>query len=539
MSTQLSLAAGLVPAPNSLEAGDGELVLDERVAVAVGSATAEGARRLLRESLAVATGFAFGDGGEDASIRFEPAETSVSHPGGYALEVDERAVVIRANDQAGYASGVQTLRQLLPAEAFALGPVRRSWAVPAARISDAPRFAWRGVMLDVSRHYLPSAWLFRFVDLVAAHKINVVHLHLNDDQGWRFPSEAFPRLVEVGSWRRETRVGHELDPDVARHGFDGTPHGGFYSRSELKALVAFAAARNVRLVPEIDLPGHAEAAIASYPELGHVGPIPVGTRWGISRHTLNVSDATLEFCRQIWDEVGEVFPSPFVHIGGDECPRDEWRESPVAAERIVSSRLSGVDEIQSWFTGQLAEHLGRHGRRIVGWDEILEGGVTPKEATVMSWRGEAGGLEAARSGNSVVMSPEVPCYLDHYQSEDAAEPLAIGGCNSLENVFSYEPAQDVLDATERARIRGIQANLWTEYVPDALAAEYMLFPRLCAFAERAWSERDGAFGDFRVRLTRHLARLDACAVNYRPLDGPRPQQQGGEGPRRRFDRGRA
>lgn len=536
MRTADDLSISCVPYPVSVERRVGEFVIEEQTGVGAASATAERARRLLRGVLGPVTGFAFADAGEDASIRLE-MESSIREAEAYRLEIDDRAVVIRANDEAGFVCGVQTLRQLLPTDAFALGPVRRPWVLPAVEIVDKPRHSWRGVMLDVARHFIPIASLFRFVDEVAAHKLNVVHLHLNDDQGWRFPSETYPRLVEIGSWRRETRVGHELNP-VARHGrFDGTPHGGFYSRAELKALIAFAEERNVSLVPEVDLPGHAQAVIASYPEFGHVGPIPVGTHWGISPHVLNMSDATIAFCKAIWDEVVDIFPSSLVHIGGDECPRGEWRGNPIAMQRIQTSGLSGVEAIQSWFTRELATYLGTHGRRIVGWDEILEGGEPPRDATVMSWRGERGGVAAARSGRDVVMSPEVPCYLDHYQSDDPREPLAIGGCNRIEDVFSYEPAPTELDPGERARILGVQANLWTEYVPDFASAEYLAFPRLCAFAERAWWPTKGDFEEFLGRLRIHLDRLDASGVNYRPIEGPLPGQQGGAGARRRFDPG--
>lgn len=534
MTSGTDAQIGCIPRPRSIERRQGEFVVDDRTTVTVASRQASRGARLLRESLRRATALPISFAGEDASIRFDVGESFVA-PGAYRLEVSAERIMIRAGWEEGYVNAVQTLRQLLPPEAFSLGPVRRRWTAPAVVIEDAPRFSWRGVMIDVARHFVPFSSLVRLVELVAMHKLNVLHLHLNDDQGWRFPSERYPRLIEVGAWRRETRVGHELD----RTGgpvFDGTPHGGFYSRDELEALVAYAEARNVVVVPEIDLPGHAQAAIASYPELGHVGPVPVRTQWGISAHVLNVSDEALDFCRAIWGEVADVFPSRIVHIGGDECPRDEWHDSPIAAKRIRDERLSGVDEIQSWFTRELAAYLDRVGRRMIGWDEILEGGNLPFGVTVMSWRGERAGVAAARAGYEVVMSPEFPCYLDHYQSDDPREPLAIGGRNRIEDLFAYEPAADEVDASIRDRILGLQANLWTEYVPDPQSIEYMAFPRLCALSERAWSSAVGDFSEFSRRLQPHLRRLDASGVNYRPPDGPRPWQQGGEGPRKRFDR---
>lgn len=525
-----------VPAPKSIERFDGAFVLDENSTVAAASTAARSSRHLLRQLIGAVSGLPLSDGGEEGSIRFED-DVSITEPEAYSVRVDDRQVVIRAGGEAGFVNAVQTLRQLLPPEIFAVGPLRRTWMMPAVLIEDAPRLSWRGVMLDVSRHFIPIVALLRFVELASMHKLNVLHLHLNDDQGWRFPSERYPRLVEVGSWRHETRVGHELDRSGRSRDFDGTPHGGSYTRDELAALVAFAEERNVRIVPEIDLPGHAQAAIASYPELGHVGPVPVWTQWGVGSHILNVSDASIAFCKAIWEEVVEFFPSTDVHIGGDECPRDEWRESPIAAQRIRDAGLSGVDEIQSWFTSELVTHLRGIGRRVVGWDEILEGRELPQGAKVMSWRGIEGGVIAARAGYDVVMSPETPCYLDHYQSDDPSEPLAIGGRNRIEDLYAFEPVPDVLSTEERDRIIGLQANLWTEYTPHPDSVEYMAFPRWCALAERAWSPAGGEYAEFASRLEAHLERLGAAGVNYRPIEGPLPWQQGGDGDRKRFDPG--
>ena len=444
--------------------------------------------------------------------------------------------MIAAAHPIGLVNGVQTFFQLLPPEVFSPVVVARPWVIPGVEIDDAPRFGWRGFLIDVSRHFFPSESLFRIVDLLSMHKLNVLHLHLNDDQGWRFPSEAFPRLVEIGAWRRETRIGHERDRSWTSPQFDGTPHGGFYTRDQLRALVSYAAERNVTVMPEIDLPGHAQAAIAAYPELGHVGSIEVATHWGISPHVLNLSDATVTFCKTVWNEVLDVFPSPYVHIGGDECPRDEWRKSRIAKSRLESLGAANEDALQNWFTGELSAHLLNAGRHPIGWDEILEGGTLPVGASVMSWRGENGGIAAARAGADVVMSPEAPCYLDHYQSDDPNEPLAIGGRNTLEDVHSWDPVPSQLDADEARRILGAQCNLWTEYVPDPKGVEYMAFPRASAFAEVVWSASAGDFGEFAPRLSRHLDRLEALEVNYRPLEGPHPSQQGGSAVRRRFDR---
>ncbi|HLX78139.1 MAG TPA: beta-N-acetylhexosaminidase [Acidimicrobiales bacterium] len=523
-----------VPQPTHVTTRAGALTLssDSTLAAADGAAA-----RLLRSRIRSSTGFELREGGEDATIRLvlDP-QASGNSPERYQISVERKRALIVAAHPIGLMNGVQTFFQLLPPEVFSPVVVVRPWAIPLVEIDDAPCFGWRGFLIDVSRHFFPSEFLFRLVDLLSMHKLNVLHLHLNDDQGWRFPSEAFPRLVEIGSRRRETRIGRERDRSRPGPQFDGTPHGGFYTRDQLRALVSYAAERNVTVMPEIDLPGHAQAAIAAYPELGHVGSIEVATHWGISPHVLNLSDATVTFCKTVWNEVLDVFPSPFVHIGGDECPRDEWRKSRIAKSRLESLGLTNEDALQNWFTAEISAHLLNVGRHPIGWDEILEGGALPVGASVMSWRGESGGIAAAKAGVDVVMSPEVPCYLDHYQSDDPNEPLAIGGRNTLEDVFGWNPVPGLLDADEARSILGAQCNLWTEYVPDPKAVEYMAFPRASAFAEVAWGAFSGDFGEFASRLARHLDRLEALKVNYRPLDGTQPSQQGGSGARRRFDR---
>ncbi|MGH9063075.1 MAG: beta-N-acetylhexosaminidase [Acidimicrobiales bacterium] len=486
-------------------------------------------------------------------------------PEGYRLVVSPDGAGIRACSPAGLAHGVQTLRQLLPPAVFRHAPVAgEPWVAPCVEIEDAPRFSWRGGHLDTARHFLPLSFLLRYVDLLAVHKLNVLHLHLTDDQGWRLPSRRYPRLTEVGSWRRESMAGHHSDlPSGSEPGgpsaggssdggssdggsgrrsggepgprFDGIPHGGHYSVDDLRELVAYAAERFVTVVPEVDLPGHTQAAIAAYPGLGNRDvPPEVGTEWGVSDHVLNLEDDTLAFCRHVLTEVVDLFPSVFVHTGGDECPTTEWRASRRAEERVRALGLGGVEEIQSWYTHRLADVLTGAGRRLVGWDETLEGGLPPG-AVVMSWRGEEGGVAAARAGHDVVMTPERRCYFDHYQSDDPDEPLAIGGCTTLQDVYGYDPVPPDLagDPEAQAHVLGTQFQVWTEYLPSAEAVEYMAFPRACALAEVAWSEDHGDFSDFSERLRAHIGRLDSLGVNYRPLEGPRPWQRGGTGLRRR------
>ena len=485
--------------------------------------------RLARRLLGTATGFPLPDGGEGATIRLDLVGAAGDGEA-YHLEVGLEGIRISAGAEAGLADGLHTLVQLLPVDILRPAVVRdMAWDVPHLEIDDAPRFAWRGAHLDVARHFLPAHWLFRFVELLALHKLNVLHLHLNDDQGWRFPSERYPRLVELGSWRRATPVGFQ-----GEDGFELTPHGGSYTRRELVDLVAFAAERNVTVVPEIDFPGHAGAILAAYPDLGNgTGPYETWTRWGINRQVLNLEPATVRFCTDVLGEVADLFPSPFLHIGGDEVPKDEWRSSARAQQRRAELGLESEEQLQHWFTAQLHAFLRERGRRLIGWDEILEGGLPPEGAVVMSWRGVGGGVTAAHAGLDVVMCPEKPLYLDHYQSDDPDEPLAITGRNTLADVCAFDPIVDGLDGPAAERVLGSQVQLWTEYMPDPRAVEYMAFPRSVDFADAVWVPAGGDPAEREARVLAHLERLDVLGVDYRPPIGPHPWQRGGEGRRRR------
>ncbi|HTW97957.1 MAG TPA: family 20 glycosylhydrolase, partial [Acidimicrobiales bacterium] len=369
--------------------------------------------------------------------------------------------------------------------------------------------------------------------------LNVLHLHLTDDQGWRFPVPGWPRLAEIASWRRETLVGHARDPLAVTGGerFDGTPHGGCYEAATLRALDAYARRRHVRLLPEVDLPGHVQAAIAAYPELGSAtAPLEVMTTWGISEHVLNCSPLAMEFCSDVIDALCEVFGSELLHLGGDECPTGEWASSAEVRSRAASLGLSGPEELQGWFTGEMARMCAERGRRLVGWDEILDAGTPAEGTVVMSWRDESAGARAARAGVDVVVSPQQRCYLDRYQSDGDDEPLAFGGLTTWQDVAAYDPLPAGLDALQAGHVLGTQLALWSEYLPGPSDVEYMAFPRACVLAEVAWSGPGGGEDEVGRRLGRHLARLDALGVNYRPLEGPRPWQRGGSGARRRVRR---
>jgi hexosaminidase len=435
---------------------------------------------------------------------------------GYLLDVTERGIDIRGGSAAGVFYGVQTLRQLLPASALRRARIGDSpLLVPAVRIEDAPRFGWRGVLLDVARHFMPVAGVLRFIDLAAFHKLNVLHLHLTDDQGWRIEVPGRPRLTTVGAWRPATMLGSRIHDR-----YDTRPHGGFYTADDLLEIVAYAAERHVTVVPEIDMPGHMQAAIAAYPELGNGFAGGVRTSWGISPHVLNVSDTALDFCRAVLDHVCEIFPGELIGIGGDECPAGEW-DSPAARERIAAEGLAGPHELQAWFTARMAEHLKNHGRRVFGWDEILAGGA-PAGATIAAWRGAEPAVLAARAGHDVVSCPDTSVYLDYRQSTDPGEPTPVGTLLTLADVYAFDPVPAGLSDAEAARILGGQANVWTEHLESARRVDYQTYPRLCAFAETVWGPPRRDFAGFTTRLGPHLERLDALGVNYRPPSGPRP-----------------
>ncbi|MFJ6700775.1 beta-N-acetylhexosaminidase [Streptomyces sp. NPDC091272] len=467
---------------------------------------------------------------DDAAVRLRLDGSLAAEA--YRISVTEgRGIELRGGSGAGVFWAAQTLRQLLGPAAFRSAPLTAGaprWGVAHQVIDDAPRFGWRGTMLDVARHFLPKHDILRHLDLLAAHKLNVFHFHLTDDQGWRVEIERHPRLTEVGSWRPRSKWGHR-----ASELWNETPHGGFYTQDDIREIVAYAAARHITVVPEIDIPGHSQAAIAAYPELGNsdvvdTGSLGVWDTWGINPNILAPTDHVLRFYEGVFTEILELFPSRFVHIGGDEAPKDQWKQSPTAQARIAELGLADEHELQSWFVRHFDSWLADRGRRLIGWDEILEGGLAPG-AAVSSWRGYAGGIAAAKAGHDVVMCPEQQVYLDHRQHAGPDEPVPIGYVRTLEDVYRFEPVPPELDEDEARHVLGAQANLWTEVLENRSRVDYQLFPRLAAFAEVAWSaleapaERD--FAAFESRMTTHYARLDALGVDYRPPGGPLPRQQ--------------
>ena len=474
---------------------------------------------VLRDQLRPATGFPLPIVTSASGPRIALAlDDRLAHLGdeGYRLAAGADAVAIASARPAGLLHGMQTLRQLLPPAIFRRAVVPNvAWSVPGVEIEDAPRFSWRGSHLDVGRHFMPKTTVLKHIDLLALHKLNVFHWHLTEDQGWRIEIKRYPKLTEVGAWRKDSMVAPRTREPSQRK-FSGSPHGGFYTQEDVREVVRYATDRGVTVVPEIEMPGHALAAIAAYPELGNTkAQHEVQTYWGISEHVFGVGDNVLTFVENVLDEVLALFPSKFIHIGGDECPKREWKESPAAQARMKELGLRDEEQLQSWFVTRIDSWLAKRGRRLIGWDEILEGGLAPG-ATVMSWRGEKGGIAAAKAGHDVVMAPEKPTYFDHDQSEDQIVPIR--GMNTLADVYAYEPVPKELDAAEAKHVLGAQGQLWTEYMPDPQRMEYMAWPRLCALAEVLWSPRETRDPvDFRRRLETHLERVRILDVNfYRP-----------------------
>jgi hexosaminidase len=522
----------LIPAPRRLVAGSGEVRLTAHSQLYAETGV-EGVGHWLRTVLWQATGLPLREGrelddtdGDGIGLRLDPE----LGPEEYRLVSDPSGVLIEGGSAAGVFWGAQTLRQLLGPDAYRKAPLGRDrdWVVPHITVEDGPRFRWRGLMLDVARHFMPKEGVLRYLDLMAAHKLNVFHFHLTDDQGWRVEIKRFPKLTEVGSWRARTKFGHRASPL-----WEEKPHGGFYTQDDIREIVAYAAERHITVVPEIDVPGHSQAAIAAYPELGNTDVIDttslsVWDNWGISHNVLAPTDNTLRFYEGVFEEVLGLFPGEFVHIGGDECAKEQWRESPTAQARVEELGVGDEDGLQSWFVRHFDTWLTDRGRRLIGWDEILEGGLAPG-AAVSSWRGYAGGVTAARAGHDVVMCPEQQVYLDHRQHGGADEPFPIGYVRTLEDVFRFEPVPPELGPEEARHVLGTQANLWTEVMEDTGRVDYQAFPRLAAFAEVAWSalpapaERD--YADFERRMATHYGRLDALGVGYRPPAGPHPWQQ--------------
>ena len=485
----------IVPYPNHLETGRGTYRVTDRP-VTCDSRTDERTQRAVvgfAARLATVTGgtnpVTVADEVPASGIRFVTDESLPAE--GYELNVDGEGIEVRASQFPGFLYALQSLEQLLPAAVYGTEPAPdAAWEVPCVKIADAPRFAYRGMHLDVARHFFSVDEVKRYIDVMAIHKLNTLHWHLTDDQGWRIEIKRYPELTAVGSIRKATVVRKEWGT------YDGTPYGGFYTQDEIRDVVKYAADRGVTVIPEIDLPGHMLAALTAYPELGCTGgPYEVWGRWGVADDVLCPGrEKTFEFLEGVLTEVVELFPSEYIHIGGDECPKVRWEKCPRCQAKIRQLGLKDDGEhtaehyLQSYVTDRIGKFLAQHGRRIIGWDEILEGRA-PSDAVVMSWRGSEGGIAAAKLGHDVIMTPNSHFYFDYYQSLDTdAEPFGIGGYIPMEQVYSYDPAFPELTPEQQKHILGVQANLWTEYVLSDEHLEYMLLPRLAALSEVQWCQ---------------------------------------------------
>jgi hexosaminidase len=532
LAGEQDLPVALVPQPAAVERGTGQFLLrpDTPIVVDPDSAGAMSAGKQLAERIRGSTGWdlkLLKSGGakkQAAAIRItaRPADAKLG-PEGYLLEVSPQGIVIAGDDAAGMFYGMQTLLQLLPPRVFSPAKVQdASWAAPAVRIRDRPRFRWRGLLLDVARHFFSKDELKNFLDLMAQHKLNTLQLHLTDDQGWRIEIKRYEKLSGTAAWRKS--IGFGLDPHASTaYGKDGR-YGGYFTQDDIRELVAYAQARFITIVPEIEMPGHAAAALSVYPQLSCFGG-PYDRDSGHMGIYCPGNDAAFQFLENVLGEVIGLFPGKYIHIGGDEVDKANWTKCPKCKARMQQERLANFGELQSYFVKRIERFVNAQGRTLIGWDEILEGGLSPN-ATVMCWRDVRSGMVAAAAGHDVVMTPTSHCYLDYYQAK-AGEPRAIGGFLPLRLVYDFEPLPPGLAADKGRHILGGGGTLWSEFFPNYAQVQYMAFPRACAIAEATWSEpkrRD--WTDFRRRLETHLERLAAGGVHYR---APKPNDPGYEG----------
>ncbi len=509
----------VIPAPVTLNEAAGKFIFGKKSSIIVTkldnetSLSADLLVKLVRNCTGLEMPVTEGARARRGSV-FMSIDTAIENKEGYDLSVTSSKILIKASSPVGLFYAVQTLRQLMPpvVEKDSVIPDLKL-SVPACEIIDEPRFGYRGMHLDVGRHWFPVEEIKKYIDMLALHKMNTFHWHLTEDQGWRIEIKKYPELTAKGAYRKETIVGHAGKRPMV---FDGERYGGFYTQEEIKEVVAYAADRFIRVIPEIEMPGHSLAALAAYPELSCTGgPFEVGTRWGVYEDVYCAGkEETFTFLQDVLDEVIALFSCEYIHIGGDECPKTRWRRCQLCQQRIQDEGLKDENELQSYFIKRIEKFLISRDRHLIGWDEILEGGLAP-EATVMSWRGIAGGIEAAKQGHDVIMSPTSYAYLDYYQSEPEGQPLAIGGYLPLEKVYSFDPVFDELTPEENKHILGLQGNVWTEYISTPEHLEYMAFPRAMAIAETGWtpsSKKD--FEEFLVRLEVQEKRYDILDINY-------------------------
>ncbi len=515
----------IIPKPRTVDVGTGSFTLRKDTRILVTHQGGIISAELLNEYFRNFYGFRLKivDKSEDRNVNFSKDRNviiflpvAIDSSGGNASEIKSEKYSLNIESDRVYIGGtgagqfyaLQTVQQLLPAE------FNKEAKIPVTKIVDSPRFPYRGMHLDVSRHFQPVEFVKKFIDQMAQYKFNTFHWHLTDDHGWRIEIKKYPKLTEVGSMRPETVKERNLTPYIG----DGIPHGGFYTQEQIKDVVKYAKERYITVIPEIELPGHASAAMAAYPQFGCKADYQykVQTTWGIFKEVFCPTDATFKFLEEVLDETIKLFPdSPYIHIGGDEVLKDHWKESAFVQDLMKKENLKDEHEVQSYFVRRIEKYVNSKGKKIIGWDEILEGGVAPN-ATIMSWRGMKGGIEAAKSKHDVIMTPTDYVYFDYGQGDPAYEPLNIGSYVPLEKVYSFEPVPPELTADEAKYILGGQANIWTEYIKTPSHVEYMAFPRMLALSEVLWSKKeDRSYPDFLRRLNAVLPRLDKQNVNYR------------------------
>ena len=506
----------IIPQPISIKQNPGQFILSPSTVIEVKAGGIENSYTFLNNYLKKYYSFQckvlkISDSKNAIHLIYNLEDKELS--GAYKLNVNDKGIYIASDNMEGFFYGIQSLIQLLPVPETSNQKPLSALKIPYLSIEDAPRFAYRGLHLDVSRHFFPVSYVKQYIDYIALHKMNYFHWHLTDDQGWRIEIKKYPRLTSVGAWRDGTIIGR-----YPGTGNDNIHYGGFYTQEQIKEVVAYAAKRYITVIPEIEMPGHSMAALAAYPQLGTTpdSVYKVSQTWGINgvyNNVLNPSEYTFNFLQDVLDEVMGLFPSQYIHIGGDECSKKWWHESAFCQQLMKEKGIKDEHGLQSYFIQRIEKYVNSKSRKIIGWDEILEGGLAPN-ATVMSWQGESGGIEAAKQNHDVVMTPGNPVYFDHTQS-DNEDSVTIGGYNPIERVYAYEPIPKVLNDEQAKHILGAQANMWTEYMGNTKKVEYMLFPRLSALSEVLWSPKEKKnWGDFEKRLMAQLKRYDLWKTNY-------------------------
>lgn len=503
--TEKPIAPNIIPKPISQTIHEGFFMLNDNVKITSSTELKEVVnyfKSYLKESFSLN----FSSDKKTSEIIFN-IDKSIKNEEGYHLKIETNKIIITANSSKGALYAVQSLLQLLPVKSNS-----KSIAIQCLDIEDAPRFSYRGMHLDVARHFFSVNFIKKYINLMSVLKMNTFHWHLTEDQGWRIEIKKYPKLQEIAAFRNETLIGHYSDEP---HKFDGKKYGGFYTQEEIKDIVKYASERQITIIPEIEMPGHSQAAIAAYPTLGCTGnQVEVATKWGVFEEIYCPKESTFKFLEDVIDEVATLFPGKYIHIGGDEAPKIRWKNCAHCQNLIKKEGLKDEHELQNYFITRMEKYINKKGKQIIGWDEILEGGLAPN-ATVMSWRGTKGAVEAAKQKHTVILTPQSHCYFDHYQSDNENEPIAIGGFLPLEKVYDFNPIPEELTKEEQQYVLGAQGNIWTEYISTEAQVEYMMFPRAIALSEVLWSSSENKnYTNFVKRLALFNNRLDNMNVNY-------------------------